>query len=521
MQRGGKQNAEESVQEDLNVKDEEYVADVIVVGAGISGINFGYRLQERASTYSYVILEQRDAIGGTWDLMRFPGIRSDSDLATFGFEFKPWVEPEQIAKGHLILKYMRETASEYGIDKRIRFKHKVTKAEWSSETARWTLTVVDSSDGGASGCVRRMVCRFLVWGSGYFNYDEGLKTELNGLKNFKGEILHPQFWPENYSYDGKRVLIVGSGATAVTLLPAMAQKAGHVTMLQRSPTFIQTLPKVNRTADRMRAWFGDRIGYAYLRIKMALIAQLWYLFCVTFPGTARWFINRTVKRQLPKHIPFEPHFVPKYNPWQQRMCITPDGDFFEALRKGNCSIVTDHIDTFTEKGVLLKSGQNLEADVIVTATGIQVRMLGGAKMYVDGEEVIMGNKRIWKGSMLDNVPNAVVVVGYVNASWTLGSDLCAQLTCSILNDLARKKCDIVVPKLKGDEKFVDRPLLNLTSTYLKEQGASLPKSSTTAPWVARKSFFSDVIDSKFAAYGDTLHWITSSAKPSSEKTKLL
>lgn len=511
--------------EDPHVED-EYVADVIVVGAGISGINFGYRLQTLAQKYSYVILEQRENVGGTWDFFKFPGIRSDSDLSTFGFEFKPWIEPEQIAKGPLIVKYMKETAREFGIDKKIRFRHKVLSAEWSSESSQWTLTVLDTSDGGASGTQRRLVCKFVVWGSGYYSYDEGLKADLPGLTNFKGDVLHPQFWPENFDYEGKRVLVVGSGATAITLVPAMSVKAKSVTMLQRSPSYIQTLPMIDRNAATIRKTLGEYWAHQFLRIKFALVAWLWYTFCMLFPSAAKWLLKKSVIRQLKgTNIPFEPHFKPRYNPWEQRMCITPDGDFFAALRKGNCHVVTDHIDTFTENGVSLKSGEKLETDVVVTATGLQVRMFGGAKMFIDGTLVDVGKKHVWKGTMLDGVPNAVIVIGYANASWTLGSDLCAQMTCGILNDMLRRKCGVVVAKLREDDKLDEVPVLPLSSTYVKAGAHALPKSSSTKPWVSRQSFFSDMIDAKFSSYGDRLHFLTrmtSSATASAgEKSKSL
>jgi cation diffusion facilitator CzcD-associated flavoprotein CzcO len=471
--------------------------DVIIVGAGISGINAAYRVKTELPGHTYTILDARGALGGTWDFFRYPGIRSDSDLHTFGFPWRAWKAQSPIATAPEILKYLNETAKEEGIDRKIQFHHKMLSANWSSDQQAWQLEV------DANGERKYFHSRFLILGTGYYSYDQGLQAEIPGLDTFKGPIAHPQFWPEDLDFKDKNIAIIGSGATAVTLLPALAKEgARHVTMVQRSPGYFVSLPQSDPityyAAKFLPAWMAQRLN----RIRFMTFAWLLFQWCRHFPNAAKNVLRKGTLAQLPKNIPYDPHFEPKYNPWEQRMCICPDGDFFKPLREGKADIATGHIETVTEHGITLKSGQKLDADIIVTATGLKVQIAGGAKISVDGSPIKINEKYIWKGTMLEDVPNAAFIIGYTNASWTLGADAAAQLIIRLLKNMEKAKQTSAVPKLENPDVLKPTPFLNLTSTYLQKAESVFPKSGDQAPWKARTNYFQDLYTAK---YGDIKH----------------
>ena len=477
-------------------KDGEFPAehfDVLIVGAGLSGVGAGYHLQDRSPDRSYVILEAREAIGGTWDLFRYPGIRSDSDMYTLGYSFKPWTDQKAIADGPSIWKYVNETAREYGIGKHIRFKHRVARAAWSSEEARWT---VEAEHGGAT---KRFTANFLLMCSGYYKYEHGYMPDFKGMDRFKGPIIQPQLWPEDLDYSGKRVVVIGSGATAVTLVPAMTDKAAHVTMLQRTPTYMISLPSVDALGQRLRRWFSPQLAYDINRGFRTFFQQFFFRFARNRPEAFKKRLMKRIAEQLPKET-IEKHFTPPYNPWEQRLCLVPDNDMFEAIRSGKASVVTDHIETFTEKGIKLKSGEELEADIIVAATGLELQTLGGAEVFVDGRKVDTGKAYTYKGAMYSDVPNLISVFGYTNASWTLRADLILEYACRMINYLHEYGLAQVTPRLKGEHE--DRPFVDFSSGYFQRAKHILPKQTTRAPWKQRQSYFHDILDLRYGAIED-------------------
>ncbi|PWU25400.1 MAG: FAD-containing monooxygenase EthA, partial [Candidatus Rokuibacteriota bacterium] len=405
--------------------------DVLIVGGGLSGICAGYHVQAKCPGRTYAILEARDSIGGTWDLFRYPGIRSDSDMYTLGFRFRPWPDAKAIADGPSILSYVRETASMYGIDERIRFHHRVVGAQWSTEDARWTVEV----ERGDTGETAHMTCEFLFLCGGYYRYDRGYTPAFEGTERFTGRIVHPQEWTEDIDYAGKRVIVIGSGATAVTLVPAMAKSAAHVTMLQRSPSYVVSLPGEDPFARTLRRFLPPRVVYPIVRWKNVLMTMLVFQLSRRRPATMKRLIRKGLESRLPPGYDIDTHFKPRYNPWDQRMCLVPDGDLFEAIRDGRASVVTDEIETFTEDGVTLTSGRALEADLIVTATGLNMLPLGGVAMTVDGREIDLPKTLTYKGMMLSGVPNMAFAVGYTNASWTLKCELTSEYVCRLLNHM--------------------------------------------------------------------------------------
>jgi cation diffusion facilitator CzcD-associated flavoprotein CzcO len=476
--------------------------DVAIIGAGISGINAAYRLQTSLPGYSYTIIEARGAVGGTWDLFRYPGLRSDSDLYTFGFAWNPWVKDNPIADGASISKYIRESAAKYGIDRHIRFHHRLIAADWSSDRRLWTLTL------DADGQTRYVQARFIIYGSGYYDYNEPLPAAIPGLENFKGRTIHPQFWPEDLDYTDKKVVVIGSGATAVTLVPELAKKASHATMLQRSPTYIVSL------SNKSRGWFSwllpSIIQHKLTRLSWAFTARLFFLFCQAFPNLAKRILRREALRQLPANIPHDPHFKPRYNPWDQRVCFCPDGDFFKALRSGRADIKTDTIRTVTEHGIELDSGETLEADIIVTATGLKMQIAGGSTIVVDGEKIDISEKFIWNGVMLQDVPNAGFVIGYTNASWTLGADATATLICRLLKYMDRRNITAAIPRVDASSKLQPRRLLNLSSTYISVAEKHLPKAADARPWLPRDNYFSDIFKAMFGRLDTGLELVVGS-----------
>jgi cation diffusion facilitator CzcD-associated flavoprotein CzcO len=464
--------------------------DVIIIGAGISGINAGYRIQSQHPDLTYAILDARSALGGTWDLFRYPGIRSDSDLFTFGFSWHPWNQPEPIAEAHAITKYLRETAAEYGIDSHILFQHRVVSADWSSADSAWTVNADNQ------GNAKSLKARFIVLGTGYYDYHNPLDVVIPGLENFKGDVVHPQFWPENLDYSGKKVIVIGSGATAITLVPSMAQKASLVTMLQRSPSYILSVPNGGRTL--LSYILPKSIATRVLRLKWLLQSRVFLLFCRKFPGLSRKLLRMSVQAQLPKNIPHDPHFQPRYDPWDQRMCICPNGDFFKSLRSGRADVKTDNIKTVTETGISLQSGEHIDADVIVTATGLKLQIAGGARLTVDGKEVRIPDKYMWNGVMLQDIPNLAYVVGYTNASWTLGADATALFVCRLLREMKARGLVAVIPRMDDDTNLKPRKFLDLNSTYITAAEKNLPKVADRAPWQPRYEYLWDVW---FAQYG--------------------
>ncbi|MGX1778957.1 flavin-containing monooxygenase [Nocardia brasiliensis] len=464
--------------------------DVVIVGAGLSGIGAAYRLQTECPGKTYAILEARAALGGTWDLFRYPGIRSDSDMFTLGYPFKPWRDAKSIADGPSILRYIDETAAENGIDRHIRYGTKVIAADWSSETARWTLTL-EQRDGPGDTVRRELTCGFLYACAGYYNYDHGYTPEFPGLSSFSGQVVHPQCWPEDLDYRGKRVVVIGSGATAVTLVPSMADAAEQVTMLQRSPTWISAVPRRDKRADKIRELLPPKLAHRVIRTKNILFSIGFYQYCRRRPESARNLLTRLNLRILGDKQMVAEHFTPSYNPWDQRLCAAPSADFFRALKKGKAEVVTDHIDTFVPEGIRLRSGRVLPADIVVTATGLQLLAFGGIAPRVDGENVALAEQFVWQGTMVSGVPNFAVCIGYTNASWTLRADLSSRLVCKIINHMDRRGQAAVVPKPDGD--LVEQPLLELTSGYIQRAIGAFPRQGDRRPWKVRQNYLLDSV----------------------------
>jgi monooxygenase len=460
--------------------------DVLIVGAGLSGIGAAWHLQDRCPGRSYAILEAREDLGGTWDLFRYPGIRSDSDMHTLGYRFKPWTESKSITDGPSILEYVRQTARENGIDERIRYGHRVVAARWSSEEARWTV----EAERGGDGERVRLTCDFLWTCSGYYRYDEGFRPKFEGEERFAGPVIHPQHWPEDLDYAGKRVVVIGSGATAITLVPAMAERAAHVTMLQRSPTYIASLPARDRLAAWLRRRLPERLAYAIVRWKNVLVQTAFYQLSRRRPELVKRMIRRGVQRSLPPGYDVDRHFRPRYDPWDQRMCLVPDGDLFRAISDGSASVVTDTISSFGERGIELASGEELEADVIVTATGLNLLFLGGMTLPVDGEPVDVPSTMTYKGMMLSGVPNMAFTVGYTNASWTLKADLTSEYVCRLLNHMSAHGYRRCVPE--ADPSVGEQPLLDFTSGYVRRSLDEFPRQGSREPWKLRQNYLFDI-----------------------------
>jgi monooxygenase len=450
--------------------------DVLILGAGLSGIGAAYHLQTHCPNKTYAILEARETLGGTWDLFRYPGIRSDSDMYTLGYSFRPWTSPKAISDGASILAYVRETAEAYGIDRKIRYGHRVERARWSTKDARWTVEARDPS-----GATVQLTCSFLFTCCGYYDYEKGFTPELAGRDRFRGRIVHPQNWTPDVDYEGKKVVVIGSGATAVTLVPELAKKAAHVTMLQRSPTYIVSVPERDRIADWMRARLPSAHAYAATRWKNVFFSMAFFTYCRAFPENAKKLLIGQVRRRTRGKVDVDAHFTPSYKPWDQRLCLVPDSDLFQALHKGKASVVTDHIDTFTETGIRLRSGQELEADVVVTATGLNLKFMGGIEVEVDGKRMQPADRMIYKGMMCSDVPNLSFSVGYTNASWTLKCDLTSEYVCRLLNYMDKHGFTQCCPR-QNDPSLVEEPILNFTSSYVLRAIDSFPKQGSRAPW---------------------------------------
>jgi cation diffusion facilitator CzcD-associated flavoprotein CzcO len=472
--------------------------DILIVGAGLSGIAAAYHLQTRHPGKRYAILESRGEIGGTWSLFQYPGIRSDSDMYTFGYSFRPWTGAKAISDGPSILTYLRDTAARYGIDRHIRFEHRVVCADWSSSESRWSIEV----ELGGANETTRYSCRFLYVCSGYYDYDSGYAPDFPGQDAFRGVVVHPQHWPQDLDCTGKQIVVIGSGATAVTLVPALAGEAAHVTMLQRSPGYVTALPAKDHVAELLRQMLPLRLAYGIARIKVILVAMFFYELSRRFPALVKGLIRREQKKRLPADFDIDTHFKPRYNPWDQRVCVAPDGDLFEVITAGRASIVTGRIDTFTEEGIRLKSGQTLPADIIVTATGLKLLAFGGIRFGVDGVALDPGKAYTYNGVMLGNVPNMAFCVGYINASWTLRADLSSLFVCRLLHYMDRHDYRQVVPKADEAALQPPLPLLSFSSGYVLRSLDQLPKQSARVPWKLRQNYLVDLLNLRLRAVDD-------------------
>jgi len=466
--------------------------DVLVIGAGLSGIGAGHHLQTSCPWASYAIFEARDAIGGTWDLFRYPGIRSDSDMYTLGYSFRPWTGEKAIADGSSILEYIRETARVEGIDRRIRFNHRVVRADWSTEEARWHVTAERTDPGrpDAAPEVVELTAGFLFSCSGYYRYDRGYQPEFPGTERFGGQLIHPQHWPEELDHAGKRVVVIGSGATAVTLVPSMATDAAHVTMLQRSPSYVVSLPAKNPVARFLQRWLPTEASAPVIKWMNALQSQGFYQLSQRRPALVKKLLRKRLEQLLPAGYDIDTHFTPSYDPWDQRVCLVPDGDLFKAIRNGRVDVVTDHIETFTETGIRLQSGRELEADIVVSATGLELLFIGGIDVRVDGEPVDLPSTLTYKGMMLEGVPNLALAIGYTNASWTLKCDLTCDYVTRLLNHMratGTRQCTAV----NADATVTPQPLLGLSSGYVQRSADRFPKQGSRQPWQVHQSYLKD------------------------------
>ncbi len=471
--------------------------DVLIVGAGLSGIGAAHYVQTECPWADYAIFEARDAIGGTWDLFRYPGLRSDSDMFTLGYSFRPWDGEKSIADGESILRYIEDTAAEEGIDRHIRFGHRIVRAEWSTDDACWHVTA-ERTDTGETV---ELTCGFLFSCSGYYRYDHGHKPDFPGADRFEGTMVHPQQWPEDLDYAGKRVVVIGSGATAITLVPALAPDAAHVTMLQRSPSYVLALPDVNPLTRLLRRLLPAPRANRAIRWVNAVMTQLFYQVSQRAPGLVRRVLRAGVKRRLPRGYDVDTHFNPTYDPWDQRLCVAPRGDLFETIREGHASVVTDRIDTFTETGLRLESGAEIEADIVVTATGLELLFLGGIDVSVDGEPLEVADTLTYKGMMLEGVPNLAMAVGYTNASWTLKVDLTCDYVCRVLNHMHATGLRQCAPE-NTDADVAPEPLLGLSSGYIQRAAHRFPKQGSRAPWRVHQSYLRDYRALKRSAVTD-------------------
>jgi monooxygenase len=471
--------------------------DVLIVGAGLSGIGAAVHLQRRCPGRSYRILERRDAIGGTWDLFRYPGVRSDSDMHTLGYSFKPWIHDRSIADGPSILDYVRETAREHGVEPHIDFDRKVIRADWLGEEARWTVTAQRSN-----GAHERYTCAFLFLCSGYYSYDEGHDPDFPGREDFDGRIVHPQFWPADLEHAGKRVVVIGSGATAITLVPEMAKTAAHVTMLQRSPTYVISRPARDAVANTLRRFLPLRAAYTLTRWKNVLLQQFFFRLARRRPEPTRRRLLAEVRKALGPGYDVDAHFSPRYGPWDQRLCLIPDSDLFEAINAGRAAVATGGIDRFTPTGIRLKSGEEIPADIIVTATGLKVEVAGGAEIFLDGEKVEFARTLNYKGVMFSGVPNFASTFGYTNASWTLKADLTSEYIARLLTHMDAIGADVVVPHLDDPAAIGEAPLVDFSSGYIRRAIDRLPKQGKVKPWRLDQSYFHDLVALRYGRIDD-------------------
>ncbi len=471
--------------------------DVLVVGAGISGIDAGYRLQETVPDKTFAILEARSQIGGTWDLFRYPGIRSDSDMYTLGFPFQPWESDRAIVDGTSIRNYVQETAQRHGIDAKIRYQHRMVSADWSTPEERWIVDVERTDTGERI----QLSCSFLFMCSGYYRYDQGYMPDFPGAERYQGQLVHPQFWDEDTEFAGKRVIVIGSGATAVTLVPALAETAEHVTMLQRSPSYVLSLPRNDSLAPLARRFLSPRRAFGLIRWVHVLGATILFQVSRRRPALVKKLIRRGLERYLPPGYDIDTHFTPNYNPWDQRLCLVPDADLFEAIGSGKASVVTDQIETFTEKGVRLATGGELEADLIISATGLILQPLGGAELRVDGQAVDIPSTLFYRGCMFSNIPNLAMVFGYTNASWTLKADLTCQFVARLLRHMEDEGYAYCVPRNR-DPSMKTVPFIDFSSGYFLRAMEQLPKQGIKQPWRVNQNYLIDTLKLKRAPIED-------------------
>jgi cation diffusion facilitator CzcD-associated flavoprotein CzcO len=471
--------------------------DILIVGAGLSGIGAGYYVQTLCPTKSYLILEARQSMGGTWDLFRYPGIRSDSDMYTLGYTFHPWSNPKAIADGPSILDYIKETAATYGIDQRIRYGHRVCATAWSSQDRLWTVNV----DRGPDQEPAQFTCSFLYTCTGYYDYENGYTPDWPGMEQFTGQIVHPQKWPADLEYAGKRVIVIGSGATAVTLVPALAEQAAHVTMLQRSPSYIVSLPAEDKLANWMRDHLPKRVAYTITRWKIILLNMFFYYMSRWRPKAIKRQIVKWTREALGPDFDVDTHFTPDYNPWDQRLCLVPDGDLFNAIKSGKVTVVTDHIEAFTDRGLRLRSGAELEADIIVTATGLVMKLMKGVAVTVDGRPIHFGDRMAYKGMMVNDVPNTASAFGYTNASWTLKCELTSKYVCRLINYMDKHGYRQCTPR-QHDPSLEREPIVNFNSGYVLRALPDLPHQGSKRPWKLYQNYLFDLLTLRYGAVND-------------------
>jgi monooxygenase len=482
--------------------------DVLIVGAGLSGVGGACHLLRECPGKTYAILEQREAMGGTWDLFRYPGIRSDSDMFTLGYAFKPWTDQKSIADGPAILNYVHETAREFGVDKHIRYNHKAVRASWSTPEAKWTI----EAERGPNKEIVRFSCRFLYMAAGYYSYESGFTPDYPGLDRFKGRLVHPQKWTPDIDYKNKRVVVIGSGATAVTLVPELAKDAAHVYMLQRTPTYIVSLPARDAIANLARKLLPAKVAYWFARWKNVLRQMLFYWIARAHPKVMKGLIRAGLKKELGRDFDIRTHFRPPYQPWDQRLCLVPDADLFKALRGGRAEMVTDHIDTFTADGIKLKSGRELKADLVVSATGLNLLLLGGMQGIVDGRPVVPPKTMTYRGMMISDVPNMAFAVGYTNASWTLKCDLVAEYFCRLINYMDRHGYRQCTPR-RNDPTIKEEPLIDFSSGYVQRAIENFPRQGSKLPWKLHQNYAKDLLNLRFGALDDGVMEFSSGPVP--------
>ena len=472
--------------------------DVIIVGAGLSGIGAAHHLTTKCPDHTFAIFEARPRMGGTWDLFKYPGIRSDSDMYTLGYNFRPWLDKKALADGPSILQYIKDTAKEGGYEDKIRYNHKVTSSNWSSDDAKWEM---DISVPGESE-LQKYTCNFLFACSGYYSYDAGYTPDFEKVEDYKGTFIHPQKWPEGLDYSNQKVVVIGSGATAVTIVPEMAKEASLVTMLQRSPTYIMTVPEQDRIANFMNKVLPNKLSYLITRWRKISMGLLFYKACRKWPKTLGGMLVKGMKKELEGHVENpDTQLTPKYNPWDQRLCAVPDGDLFESVKSGKAEIVTDHIDHFTKNGVKLKSGKELEADIVVCATGLKMKFLGGMTMTIDGKEMDASERLVYRGMMFSDIPNMAQAFGYTNASWTLKCDLTCDYVCRLLNFMKKNNLKQVTPKV-NDPTVEKEPLLDFNSGYVLRAIDELPKQGSKQPWKLFQNYFLDLLSYRYSSLKD-------------------
>jgi len=475
--------------------------DMIIIGAGLSGIGAACHLQLKHPNKSYQIIESRERMGGTWDLFRYPGVRSDSDMHTLGYSFKPWLSAKAIADGPAIRDYIKESAAEFGVDQHIQYQRKVVAASWDSDTAKWTLALENTQEGDTAAAeLETLTCNFIYSCTGYYRYDQGFTPDFPDAEKFKGQIVHPQLWPQDLDYTGKRIVVIGSGATAITLVPSLAKTAGHVTMLQRSPTYVLSRPDEDAVSQKLRRWFPEQLAYDLTRWKNVTAQAMLFQLSRRFPNYVKKLIRKVVHGWMGDDFAIDTHFNPSYKPWDQRLCLVPNGDLFRSLRKGTSSIVTDHIERFTENGIQLKSGETLEADIIITATGLELLLLGGLKLEVDGVETKVADSLTYKGMMFSGIPNLALAAGYTNASWTLKCDLTSNYVCRLLSYMDKHKYQYCVAN--NDPSVKRLQFLDLASGYVDRAIDQFPKQGDKSPWKLHQNYLLDILNLRIGSVRD-------------------